>query len=99
MVRREPFRYHASGYSSPVTARADDEEKDPLRRKLEHLPTASGCYVFLDRAGATLYVGKAKNLRSRVRSYFQAAGSDTRAFLPLLRRHVADLETLVTASE
>jgi len=70
-----------------------------LDQKLENLPTGPGCYVFLDREGATLYVGKAKNLRSRVRSYFQSAGSDTRAFLPLLRKHVADLETLVTASE
>jgi len=72
---------------------------EALSQKLENLPTGPGCYVFLDRDGATLYVGKAKSLRSRVRSYFQSAGSDTRAFLPLLRKHVADLETLVTASE
>jgi excinuclease ABC subunit C len=63
------------------------------------LPQAPGCYVFRDASGGTLYVGKAKSLRSRVRSYFQEAGSDTRAFIPFLRKLAADLETWVTASE
>ncbi len=63
------------------------------------MPQAPGCYVFRDASGGTLYVGKAKNLRSRVRSYFQDAGSDTRAFIPFLRKLAADLETWVTASE
>jgi excinuclease ABC subunit C len=72
---------------------------DELARKLESLPSSPGCYVFLDGKGMTLYVGKAKSLRSRVRSYFQEGASDTRAFLPLLRRHVADLDTIVTRSE
>ncbi len=72
---------------------------DDLLQKLEGLPAEPGCYLFKDKDGATLYVGKAKSLRARVRSYFQAAGSDTRAFLPLLRRHVADVETVVTATE
>jgi excinuclease ABC subunit C len=63
------------------------------------LPQAPGCYVFRDASGGTLYVGKAKSLRSRVRSYFQDAGSDTRAFIPFLRKLAADLETWVTASE
>jgi excinuclease ABC subunit C len=73
--------------------------EDLFSQKLENLPAGPGCYVFLDEGGGTLYVGKAKSLRSRVRSYFQAAGSDTRAFLPLLRKNVKDLETIVTASE
>jgi len=72
---------------------------DDLLPKLDGLPNEPGCYVFRDGKGATLYVGKAKSLRSRVRSYFQEGASDTRAFLPLLRRHVADLETIVTRSE
>jgi excinuclease ABC subunit C len=70
-----------------------------VKEKLESLPVQPGCYVFRDEAGATLYIGKAKSLRSRVRSYFQEGSSDTRAFLPLLRKLVADLETLVVASE
>jgi excinuclease ABC subunit C len=49
--------------------------------------------------GEVLYVGKAKSLRSRVRSYFQEGGSDARFFVPLLRRAIGDLDTIVTASE
>jgi len=63
------------------------------------LPVQPGCYVFKDKNGAVLYVGKAKSLRSRVRSYFQDGGSDVRAFIPFLRRHAVDLETIVTVSE
>jgi excinuclease ABC subunit C len=67
--------------------------------KLAGLPAAPGCYLFFDAKGAALYVGKAKSLRSRVRSYFQEGGTDERYFIPLLRRVVFDLETIVTASE
>ncbi len=67
--------------------------------KLASLPTSAGCYLFIDKAGAVLYVGKAKVLRSRVRSYFQESGSDARYFIPLLRALVADIETFVTGSE
>jgi excinuclease ABC subunit C len=74
-------------------------QSEAFAQKLESLPSAPGCYVFRDAKGGALYVGKAKSLRSRVRSYFQESGSDTRAFLPLLRRHVADFETIVTATE
>jgi excinuclease ABC subunit C len=73
--------------------------EEVIQQKLDGLPSAPGCYVFLDAKGGSLYVGKAKSLRSRVRSYFQDAGSDTRAFLPFLRKHTADLETIVTATE
>jgi excinuclease UvrABC nuclease subunit len=77
-------------------------EKSPavdFEPKLAALPAAPGCYVFRDAAGEALYVGKAKSLRSRVRSYFQEAGSDTRAFIPFLRKELADFETIVTATE
>jgi excinuclease ABC subunit C len=67
--------------------------------KLQSLPPTPGCYLFFDKAGAVLYVGKAKSLRSRVRSYFQEGGSDARYFIPILRRVVADLETVVTSTE
>jgi excinuclease ABC subunit C len=50
-------------------------------------------------AGEVLYVGKAKSLRSRVRSYFQESGSDARYFIPILQKTIGDLETLVTATE
>jgi len=70
-----------------------------LLQKLESLPVSPGCYIFKDKAGAVLYVGKAKSLRSRVRSYFQDSSSDARAFIPFLRKLAADLDTIVTLTE
>ncbi len=73
--------------------------------KLEELPTRPGCYLFRGKPGKdggpgeVLYVGKAKSLRSRVRSYFQEGGSDQRYFIPLLRRVVGDIDTIVTVTE
>ncbi|MCP3855772.1 MAG: DEDD exonuclease domain-containing protein [Actinomycetia bacterium] len=52
-------------------------------RLTEHLPRAPGVYLFLDRAGTVLYVGKATDLRSRVRSYF--SGDERRKIGQLLR--------------
>ena len=52
---------------------------DELAAKLKHLPTGPGVYQHKDAEGKTLYVGKAKNLRSRVRSYFQEAARARRA--------------------
>jgi len=80
------------------------EPRDPglpevVAQKLEGLPASPGCYIFRDRKGDLLYVGKAKSLRSRVRSYFQEGSSDTRAFIPILLRSIGDLETIVTATE
>jgi excinuclease ABC subunit C len=73
--------------------------EDLLAAKLDSLPAVSGCYLFKDGEGTVVYVGKAKSLRSRVKSYFQESGSDSRYFIPILRRIVRDLETVVTASE
>jgi len=70
-----------------------------LLQKLENLPVSPGCYIFKDKAGAVLYVGKAKSLRSRVRSYFQDSSSDVRAFIPFLRKLAVDLDTIVTLTE
>jgi excinuclease ABC subunit C len=72
---------------------------EAVEKKLDALPPRPGCYVFRDADGEALYIGKAKSLRSRVKSYFVEAPSDTRSFLPLLHRHVADLETFVTSTE
>ena len=72
---------------------------ETVAQKLDTLPAQPGCYLFKDGKGEVVYVGKAKNLRSRVRSYFHEAAGDERYFIPLLHKTVADLETLVTASE
>ena len=66
--------------------------------KLAHLPDAPGVYLFKDAAGLVLYVGKAKSLRSRVRSYFASdheASVKTRHLVRLVR----DVETIVVPSE
>jgi excinuclease ABC subunit C len=72
---------------------------DAVVQKLDALPPQSGVYLFKDKKGAVVYVGKAKSLRARVRSYFQEASSDNRAFIPILQRTIGDLETIVTANE
>lgn len=69
-----------------------------LERAAE-LPTAPGVYVMKDDRGRVIYVGKAKNLRARVRSYFQEGTSDYRAFVGLLGSILDDIETVVTRSE
>src|SRR6185437_14191583 len=70
-----------------------------VQQKLEALPAQPGVYLFKDKKGTVVYVGKAKSLRSRVRSYFQEGNSDNRYFIPILQRSVGDVETIVTGSE
>ncbi len=70
-----------------------------VQQKLEALPAKPGVYLFKDKKGAVVYVGKAKSLRSRVRSYFQDAHGDERPFIPILQRTIGDLETIVAANE
>lgn len=72
---------------------------DVVTEKLEALPVSAGVYLFKDKKGTVVYVGKAKSLRARVRSYFQEGNSDNRYFIPLLQRSVGDLETIVTGTE
>ncbi|MEZ4364915.1 MAG: excinuclease ABC subunit UvrC [Kofleriaceae bacterium] len=67
---------------------------------LDRVPTDPGVYLFKDARGAVVYVGKAKNLRARVRQYFRPGG-DERFFVAagLLGRAAADVETIVVADE
>ena len=63
----------------------------------EHLPSASGVYYFVDKHGEVLYVGKAKNLKARVRAYFN--GGDGRHKIGRLVREVAEVRYKETKSE
>jgi excinuclease ABC subunit C len=72
---------------------------DAAQRKLDKLPASPGVYVFRGADGKVLYVGKARSLRNRVRSYFQAGSSDLRAFVSRLERELADIETFVTHTD
>jgi excinuclease ABC subunit C len=69
-----------------------------LDSKLAHLPDQPGVYLFKDRSGDVLYIGKAARLADRVRSYF-LKGADHTPKTALLVSHIADIETMVTRSE
>ena len=71
---------------------------DAVREQLRRLPRGPGVYLFRDARDEILYVGKAKSLRPRVRSYFQARGRD-RPTISQLPERVADVEVIVTQSE
>ncbi|HEX5061138.1 MAG TPA: excinuclease ABC subunit UvrC [Kofleriaceae bacterium] len=66
---------------------------------LDRIPTEPGVYLFKDARGVVIYVGKAKNLRSRVRQYFREGG-DERFFIAagFFEKAVADVETIVVNS-
>ena len=69
-----------------------------VQEKLSTLPNKPGCYLHKDKTGTIIYVGKAINLRNRVRSYFQPGANHT----PKIRRlvsNIADLEYIVTDTE
>jgi len=68
-----------------------------LVRKIDRLPPDPGVYLFKDSGGKILYVGKAANLRLRVRSYFQSPAGDLKT-LSMLEK-AADLDSLVTTNE
>ncbi len=76
-----------------------DTVSEPLRLKLDALPESAGVYLMRNRAGQIIYVGKAKNLRSRVRSYFQESGHDGRRQFRALVRQIVDFDHLLTATE
>ncbi|HEU5871100.1 TPA: excinuclease ABC subunit UvrC [Streptococcus pneumoniae] len=66
-----------------------------IKPKLELLPTSPGCYIHKDKNGTIIYVGKAKNLRNRVRSYFRGS-HDTKT--KALVSEIVDFEFIVTES-
>lgn len=68
---------------------------EKIQSKLELLPNSPGCYLHKDKRGQIIYVGKAKNLRNRVRSYFRGS-HDTKT--ELLVSEIEDFEFIVTSS-
>ena len=65
-----------------------------LKERVDSLPTDSGVYLFRGGGGKVLYVGKAQNLKSRVRQY--VSGGDGRLRIPALMERAADVEVVVT---
>ncbi len=80
-----------AGQASPFSCNAG------LEAKLPTLPTSPGVYKFTDRTGTVIYVGKANNLRARVRQY--ARGGDGRAQIRFLLAQLTDVEVIVTQTE
>lgn len=73
-----------------------EETQSQIKQKLGVLPMEPGCYLMKDRQNQVIYVGKAKKLRNRVRSYFTGA-HDTKT--TRLVREIVDFEYIVTSSE
>src|SRR5262245_6675508 len=78
-------------------AAAPERTAPSLEERLAAVPGSPGVYLLKDAQGKVIYVGKAVNLRARVRSYLR--GGDERSQVRVLLGRLADFETLVTASE
>ena len=74
------------------------EWNDHIQGILDTLPEKTGCYLMKDDKGKIIYVGKAVNLRSRVRSYFHATAQEDHKTRKLVRE-IADIEWIVVGSE
>ena len=70
---------------------------DTLNEKLSQIPTGPGVYLYRNAQGQVIYVGKAKSLQNRVRSYFQLSRSDFK--LDRLRAEIADVEFILLDNE
>lgn len=68
-----------------------------LQEKLKLLPTLSGCYLYHDQNGEIIYIGKAKNLKNRVKSYFNKTPDSAK--LSVLVPQIENLEYIITNSE
>ncbi len=75
---------------------ADETALSSLEEQAERLPSEPGVYLFKSEQGAVLYVGKAQNLKSRVRQY--VAGGDGRIRIPALVKRAASVEVVVTGN-
>ena len=88
-----PNRRPLFGYNLPIMA-----VSPTLEEKLKSLPQSPGCYLYKDAAGEIIYVGKAVNLRNRVRSYFQKGAKHTAKTRKLVSR-ITDMDIVVVDSE
>ncbi len=74
------------------------QPSEHIRNILKSLPMKPGCYIMKDERGTIIYVGKAKKLRNRVRSYFNASAESNPKTLSL-REHITDIEIIITETE
>jgi excinuclease ABC subunit C len=97
------FIFSANFVSPTKFAKISQKNAVTLDEKLKEIPRSPGVYLYKDAAGKTIYIGKAKNLRNRVRSYFQAPGRTGDFSYDIktaeLIRQIADVEIIVTDNE
>ena len=74
------------------------QEPDRLKLRLKDVPPEPGCYLMRDQNDRILYIGKAKALRNRVRSYFQNSQNHSPR-ISLMVRQICEIEFIVTDSE
>ena len=72
---------------------------DHIEERLQHAPKSPGVYLFKDGRGDILYIGKAKVLRNRVRSYFRGNGDSLGPKMAAMVRKIRDIEYMITDSE
>lgn len=84
---------------SPDPSSPGPESRAELLEKIARFPTSPGVYILKDSRSKVLYVGKAVNLRSRVRTYFTGTAGDGRILIPHLVPRTAEVDCIVTASE
>ncbi len=88
-----------SGESSDDPPGTDTGPSAEFRAKIDGLPTEPGVYVFTDSKKRVIYIGKAVNLRSRVRSYFAPGASDTRILFQAIVSRTTDVDCVVCENE
>ena len=76
---------------------AKHNKSEELKEKISILPDTPGCYLYYDAAGTVIYVGKAKNLKRRVSSYFNRTHDSIRP--NMLVRNIADMKYIVVPTE
>ncbi len=79
--------------------KSSPEINPDVKKQLKELPKSSGIYMMLDKKGDVIYIGKALNLKSRVRSYFNIASWKDRPKLNFMMPKVCEVKTVVTRSE
>lgn len=76
-----------------------DARLEALRRKVADAPESPGVYRWLDSEGNVIYIGKAKNIRNRLKSYVQGGKAKHSAWTEIMVRQIADVSTIVVKSE
>src|SRR5687767_7757455 len=100
MLRHPAGEAKMTGEPTPDNRRDETQEERwaRLTEKAQRLPREPGVYLMRGEAAEVIYVGKACELRSRVRSYFSGRG-DGRAFVERLEEYLHDFDFILTKTE